>query len=144
MILENPRILQGDSVLPPMQPATNGRHGSPIGDQADGKIMQKSKAKKKAGDRFAVLNAFVDFTAAGLDRGELVVWLVLYRDARDGVAQVSQVSIARRAGMSDRAVRNALGRLIGKGLVKIVRQGRIGKGASSYRIRPLPPETPRK
>ena len=136
--MSEPRILPGCTVLPPMQPATNGRHGSPIGDQADGK--QKTKAKKKTGDRFAVLNAFIDFTLGELDRGEIVVWLILFRDTRDGLAQVSQVSIARRAGMTVRGVQKALGRLIDKGLVKIVRQGRVGKGASSYRIRPLPPD----
>lgn len=135
--MSGPPILQGCDVLPPMAPATNGKAGSTLDAKTKGK--GGGAAKRTAGDRFAVLNAFVDFTLAELDRGEIAVWLTLYRDARDGVAQVSQVSIARRAGISERAVRKALGRLKAKGLVKIVRQGRIGKGASIYRIRPLPP-----
>ena len=128
------RALPGCSVLPPMPPATNGRHRP----AALTKIT--NKAKGKAGERFRVLNAFIDFTLSDLDRGEAVVWLILFRDTRDGVATTSQKSIARRAGISDRAVRKALGRLNDKGLVKIVRRGRIGAGASTYRIRALPPD----
>jgi hypothetical protein len=140
MTMNEPRILPGCTVLPPMKPATNGRHGPTIGEPADSKSGDKNKAKKKTGDRFAVLNAFIDFTAGELDRGELTTWLILFRDTRDGVAKTSQGDIARRAGMSARGVRKAIGKLIGKGLVKIVVQGRIGKGPSTYRIRPLPPD----
>jgi len=132
-----PRILPGCTTLPPMTPRPPIE---PSDDHAECKAIKASKAKGKAGDRFRLLNAFVDFTLADLDRGELAVWLVLYRDSRDGVAQVSQVAIARRIGITDRAVRKAIGRLADKGLVKVVRQGRIGKGASAYRIRAIPPE----
>jgi hypothetical protein len=140
MTFENPRILPGCATLPPMKPATNGGAGSPIGAATDSKAGDKSKAKKKSGNRFATLNTFIDFSMGDLDRGEIVVWLILYRDTRDGVAATSQGSIAKRAGMTTRGVQKALGRLIDKGLVKIVVQGRIGKGASSYRIRALPPD----
>lgn len=137
-MVNEPRILPGCAVLPPMKPATNGKASSTNGDQTDGKA--KSQAKRKSGDRFAVLNAFVDFTMGDLDRGEIAVWMILFRDTRDGTAATSQVDIARRAGMTVRGVQKALAKLIDKGLAKIVRQGRIGKGASSYRIRPLPPD----
>lgn len=134
--MSGPRILQGDSVLPPMQPATNGRHGSPIGDQADGK--QKSKAKKKAGDRFAVLNAFVDFTAGSLPRAELLVWFALFRDTKpDGLARTSQADLARRAGLSARTVVRAIASLVRRGLLKIAYQGGLRRGVSSYRVLPL-------
>src|SRR5690348_14547199 len=122
------RVLPGCSVLAP-QPVTNRRHRP----AASTKIT--SKVKGKAGERFRVLNAFIDFTLGDLNRGEIVCWLILFRDTRDGVATTSQTSIARRAGISDRAVRKALGRLVKKGLVQIVKQGRIGAGPSTYRIR---------
>ncbi|MGH7192267.1 MAG: hypothetical protein ACREJM_01895 [Candidatus Saccharimonadales bacterium] len=134
------RILPGCTTLPPMKPATNGRHAPTTGAANDGKTGGKSNAKRKTGDRFAVLNAFIDFTMGELDRGEIAVWLTLFRDTRDGVAQVSQVSIARRAGMGRRGVQKVLAKLVNKGLVKIVLKGRMGKGASRYRIRSIPPE----
>lgn len=135
--MSGPAILQGCDVLPPIEPATNGRRST-----ADATATGRgdSKAKRKAGDRFAVLNNFVDFTLGALDRTETAVWLILYRDARDGVAKTSQAELARRAGVCARTVRRALQRLETKGLVKVVRRGRIGAGASSYRIRALPPE----
>jgi hypothetical protein len=72
----------------------------------------KAKGKPAGGktrDRFAVLNAFVDFTLAELTRNEIAVWLVLYRDTKpDGTARTSQADLARRAGTSDRSIRRAL------------------------------------
>lgn len=120
--MSGPQILQGCDVLPPIEPATNNYTTT-----TDATAGGNGKAKRKTGDRFAMLNAFVDFTLGELDRGEIAVWLILYRDARDGVAQVSQASIARRAGMTVSGVQKALAKLASKGLAKIVRQGRIGK-----------------
>ena len=94
-------------------------------------------AKRKTGERFGVLNAFVDFTAGSLARGELLVWLVLFRDARDGIARTSQADIARRAGMSDRTVRRTLKRLESRGLLQTVYRGGINRGLSRYRVLPL-------
>ena len=132
--MSEPRILPGCTVLPPMKPATNGRH-VPTGDQ-DGKA--KSKAKRKSGDRFAVLNAFVDFTAASLPRAELLVWFTLFRDTKpDGLARTSQIDLARRAGLSARTVVRAIASLVRRGLLKIVHRGGLRRGVSSYRVLPL-------
>lgn len=136
--MTDPRILPGCTVLPPMKPASSGRHGSPIGDQADGKTDRKSKAKRKAGDRFAVLNAFIDFTMGELDRAEMAVWFALYRDTKpDGLARTSQADLARRAGTTDRTVRRAIADLERRGLLRTVYQGGLWKGVSSYRVSPL-------
>jgi hypothetical protein len=98
-------------------------------------------ARRKAADRFAVLNAFVDFTLAGLTRNEMAVWLMLYRDTKpDGTARTSQADMARRVGTSDRTVRRALDGLKRRGLLKVTYRGGIGRGASVYRVRPLPPD----
>jgi DNA-binding MarR family transcriptional regulator len=87
-----------------------------------------------------MLNAFVDFTVAGLTRNEIAAWLVLYRDTKpDGTARTSQADIARRVGTSDRTIRRALDRLKQRGLLKLTYRGGIGRGASAYRVRPLPP-----
>ena len=41
-------------------------------------IRPKQKpSRRRTGNRFALLNAFVDFTLAGLTRNQIAVWLVL-------------------------------------------------------------------
>jgi len=138
-----PSILPGCTVLPPMDPPT-GRPPAPAGHQGDRSKAKHPKdtppARRKTAGRFAVLNAFVDFTLAGLNRNEIAVWLVLYRDTKDGTARTGQADIARRAGISPRSVRRGIEGLREKGLVKRTYQGGIGRGASAYRIHPLPPD----
>jgi predicted DNA-binding transcriptional regulator len=104
---------------------------------------EKAKGKaggRRAGERFATLNAFVDFTLAELPRNEIAVWLILYRDTKNGTARTSQADLGRRAGVSDRTVRRAIDRLRRRGLLKVTYRGGIGRGASTYRVRPLIPE----
>ena len=138
---------------PPLLPATartgtKGEGPSPNG--TDGRRGQRpgrgggargTVVRRTTGDRFAVLNAFVDCTLAGLTRNEIAVWLVLYRDTKpDGTARTGQTDIARRAGISARSVRRGIEGLLRKELAKRVYQGGIGRGASAYRIRPLLPD----
>jgi hypothetical protein len=98
--------------------------------------------RKRTGGRFAEINGFIDCTLANLTRSEIAVWLVLFRDtkASQGIAPTGQADIARRAGITPRGVRKALSGLIDKGLVRIVRQGRIGVGPSAYRVRGVNPD----
>lgn len=126
MITTTAPILPGCTVLPPM-------------DEPERQPVEppKPKPKRKAANRFAVLNAFVDVTAAELSRSEIMVWLVLYRDTKDGKARTSQTDIARRGGMSVRAVKQATKRLIHLGLLSVVRRGGLRQGPSSYRVYPL-------
>ncbi len=132
-----PPILEGCAVLSPMR----RRNGSPCRHQGDtSKAKGKPSRRRNTADRFAVLNAFVDFTAGALSRNEILVWLVLYRDTRNDTARTSQADLARRAGISDRSVRRALKGLQGRRLLKVTYRGGIGRGASAYRIYPLPPE----
>jgi hypothetical protein len=55
--------------------------------------LEKAKgkpARRRTGDRFAVVNAFLDFSAGGLSRAAALTWLVLWRDTKpDGTAQTS-------------------------------------------------------
>jgi hypothetical protein len=107
----------------------SGRHRSP---------GTGSKPKGKTGERFAVLNSFVDFALAGLNRREIAVWLVLYRDTREGTARTSYDDLARRAGLARRNVGRALRRLELLGLLQVVHRGGLGRGPSRYRVRGLP------
>jgi hypothetical protein len=86
------------------------------------------------GDRFRMLNAFIDFEMGSRPRSQVTVWLVLFRDSRDGIARTSQREIARRAGLSIRGVQKALARLRADGLVEVARRGGLAAGPSSYRV----------
>ncbi|RIK67093.1 MAG: hypothetical protein DCC65_07685 [Planctomycetota bacterium] len=52
----------------------------------------------------------------------------------DGIARTGPGDIARRIGADPRTVRRALRQLEGRGLVDIVRRGRLGGGPSAYRV----------
>lgn len=104
-------------------------------------IPRPAKPKRSArSQRFAVLNAFVDFgiASANLTPAEALVWLVLFRDtkAATGTACTGQADIARRANLSRRGVQVALDKLTAKGLVQLVRRGRLNGGPSTYRVHP--------
>ena len=104
--MTNPRIIPVGEEPPPMDgpaPSSNGRQRHQSGDRGN--------AKGKAGERFGVLNTFVDFSLANLHRAEIATWLVLYRDTREGTARTAMADIARRAGCSSRQVVRAVQRL---------------------------------
>ena len=99
----------------------------------------KLTGKKKVGrsERFAVLNAFTDFSMAKLTGAEAKVWLILFRDTKGtGTARTGQADIARRAGIDERTVRRALVKLERKGLVQVVKRGKLNVGPSTYRVHP--------
>lgn len=100
----------------------------------------KAPRRRGSSERFAQLNAFVDFGIADaqLTPAEAIVWLVLFRDTKaSGTARTSQADIARRAGLDVRTVRRALASLEAKGLVQVVRRGRLSAGPSVYRAHPI-------
>ena len=123
-------MLDGCAVLPPMERAEPRRTTA-----VQPKVKQKSN-NRKTGNRFAILNAFVDATAAKLSRSEVLVWLVLYRDTRNGIAKTSQADIARRAGITDRTVRRAIDKLERRGLLVLIHRGGLNSGPSKYRVSP--------
>jgi hypothetical protein len=98
----------------------------------------RAVAKPKVGNRFAVLNAFVDVTMQTLTRAEITVWMLLFRDTKqDGLARTAQTDLARRAGLNTRSVERAVRSLERCGLLKVVHRGGLRKGPSSCRISPL-------
>lgn len=126
-----PPILEGCNVLAPLDPP--GRiSNTPPRAERNGRNRNAG-----TGERFKVFNGFVDFTLARLFGSEVRVWLVLYRDTREGIARTSQADIARRAGVSPRSVGRAIVRLQRLGLVEIGQRGGLNLGPSSYRVRPL-------
>ncbi|QDV64613.1 helix-turn-helix domain-containing protein [Crateriforma conspicua] len=97
----------------------------------------KTKPKRQTADRFRVLNAFVDFTASELRRSELLVWLALYRDTREGIATVSQRAIAGRCGIDRKTVERSVASLVARGLLVVVNTGGFRQGSASYRVLPM-------
>ena len=98
----------------------------------------KPNRRTGKGERFAVLNAFVDTALAELTGAEAKVWLILFRDtkAATGTARTGQSDIARRAGINARNVRRVLVALEAKGMLRVVRRGRLNGGPSCYRVHP--------
>lgn len=125
----NSRILKGCEVLPPYELST-----SPILP-----TTAPSPRTGNATGRFGEFNGFVDFTIRQLSGNEIKVWLTLFRDTRNGTAQTSLKSIAERAGVCVKTVQRMMERLKKKGLVRVVRTGSLGHGASSYRVQNLTP-----
>jgi hypothetical protein len=101
-------------------------------------LIEKPKGRSGRGERFAALNAFADLTLSSLTGAEVKVWLVLFRDLKraTGTARTGQADIARRAGLSRRGVQVALDKLQAKGLVRVVRRGRLDAGPSAYSLHP--------
>jgi hypothetical protein len=125
-------------------PATPSAGGTPPPDTPKGK-PSRDKARKGApgkartAGRFRTINAFADFTLRGLDRAEIAVWLLLWRDTRpDGLARTSQADLARRAGVNQRTARRAVGSLCRAKLLTRAYQGGLNRGLSVYRVHPLP------
>ena len=108
-------------------------NGSTPAHRSNGKA--KGKPARRNGDRFAVLNAFVDFTMRGLTRAEVSVWLALFRDTKpDGLARTGQTDLARRAGVNCKTVKRAVAALLKAGLLTVVYRGSLRRGPSTYRV----------
>ncbi len=99
---------------------------------------RRKTTKRASRLRFELLNAFVDSGMAELSRGELAVWLTLYRDTkRDGTARTSLSDIARRGGMDRQTASRAVGRLARRKMLQVLRRGGLKDGPSSYRVFPF-------
>ena len=85
--------------------------------------------------RFRMLNDFVDGRLDGLTRAEVKVWLVLYRDTRNGSARTAQEDIARRSGLTARSVRTAIRKLEKGGLLVVKYRGGLNTGVSIYQVK---------
>ncbi len=124
-----PQTLRGCSVMPPME-SVEPRQAS----MAKGNKNDKSNG---TADRFGTINQFVDFTLGSLTRNEAAVWLILWRDTKNGTARTAQTDIARRANVARRTVIRIIGTLEGKGLLQTVHQGGLNRGMNVYRVLPL-------
>lgn len=105
-------------------------------DQAE--TMAKKRASKKStgkGDRWPMLNNVVDLAMRDLTAAEIKVWLVLFRDVRNGLARTSMADIARRAGLEPRSAKRAMRSLEARRLVRIVAHGTIDGKPNAYQLK---------
>jgi hypothetical protein len=122
---------KGNSLIVPVGEELPAAEPGPAAPPKTGARRKKGRALR----RFHQINQFCDETLQGLGRVELAVWLLLWRDTKpNGLARVSQMDLARRAGCTDRSVRRALATLESRGLVKTVHQGGIPRRLSTYRV----------
>jgi hypothetical protein len=139
----SPKPKPGLTCLPKMQPTPSAAKATKAAKDCHAGVTKQTTGKDKqpkqkaASDRFKVLNAFVDCSLSALSRSEIAVWLILYRDTRDGSVRESQANIARRAGTSVRGVNDAITKLTSAGLLTVVFRGGINRGPSRYRVNPL-------
>jgi len=103
--------------------------------EADPQTRPRIASTGKGGDRWSMLNTFVDAVMRGAGDAELRVWLVLYRDARGSLAQAGMTDIARRAGLSRRGVVKAINALKARGLLEVTVRGTINGRPNTYRLK---------
>lgn len=120
-------------------------HGGRLVD-ADGATVREivprasSRAKPSRADtsRWRTLNTFVDVIARHLSPVEIAVWMVLFRDCRDGTATASNRDLCHRTGCSLRAVTAAMKRLRAAGLLEVVKLSRHRGEPSTYTLNSTP------
>ena len=140
-MLTEPQPIPVGKEPPPLRRPPSCSGSTSTRHQGHQKEAKGKTARRKTGDRFAVLNAFLDFTAAGLSRAAALTWLVLWRDTKpDGTAKTSIADVARRIGANPSTVKRAVAALVKADLLTVIYRGSLRRGPSAYRVRPLPRE----
>ncbi len=128
--------LEGVSVLPAMNERQKVSEIPTTNNQLNGR---SPKAPIRSGQRFEMLNNFVDVTMRGLTPRQRAVWMCLYRDSRDGIAKTAQTYIAERCGLQRPTVSTTIGELEDLGLVETIHRGGLNRGISNYRVHAMIP-----
>lgn len=102
------------------------------------KAARAAATTSDTGNRFGIINGFVDVSMHRLHGTAVKVWLVLWRDTRNGTARAGLGDIARRAGVNARSARRAVQTLTAAGVLRLVRRGGIGRGPNVYTVIGLP------
>jgi hypothetical protein len=128
----DPRILPGATVLPPMEPTSRPTKSN----NAD-----KPKRNRDARNRFATLNAFADYGARHVGTTAQACWWIIFRETKpDGMARIAHRRIAECIGTSRHTVLRALATLEKNGLLIVVKRGDFSGASSIYRLRAMPPD----
>lgn len=123
--------LNGTSVMPPMSTPQTVPEKPTTQDRTNGR---RRSTPKGSGQRFKILNQFVDETMQQLTPRQVAVWLCLFRDSRNGTATAAQAYIAQRCGLQRPTVSTTIGELEALGLVVTIHRGGLNRGLSRYRV----------
>jgi hypothetical protein len=105
------------------------------------KAATSGKADGSRGDaaaRFVTLNTFVDQVMRRLSPVESLVWIVAFRDCRNGQSSTSSTDLATRTGCGLRTVKAAVQSLCKAGLMTPVTLSRHKGQASIYAVTTQP------
>lgn len=90
--------------------------------QSTSDIVKKRRRLKYA-KRWALFNRLIELDQRSLKDAEFRVLITLFRHQRNGVADISQVELARQVGKTRESVSRAIQELVKKGLVVVVYHG---------------------
>jgi hypothetical protein len=110
----------------------------PAATPANGTAAASKKRHATNGDRWAMLNAFVDVIAPRLTLVERAVWLVMFRHTRGGTCDTSERAIATQARIDKASAGKALRRLVELGLAWPVFKSNSKGTSSRYGLHPRP------
>lgn len=79
-------------------------------------------------------NAFVDELVGGIPPVQALIWAVLYRHAVDGVVTRANTTLVEDVSVSESTVKRAIKGLKRAGLLRVVRQGGMHVGATTFRL----------
>jgi len=112
--------------------------GKPSSEKGSRKSTSSSRPDAGDASRWRTINTFVDLIARHMSPVEIAVWIVLFRDCRDGTVKASQRNLASRSGASERSVVRAMRRLRDTGLVEVVKASKSKGEASIYHLEARP------
>lgn len=131
-VLDTGEVIDADTCDVLARVAVEAGKGTP------GKAPRAAATTSETGNRFGIINGFVDVSMHRLHGTAVKVWLVLWRDTRNGTARAGLGDIARRAGVNVRSARRAIHSLAAAGVLRVVRRGGIGRGPNVYTVSGLP------
>lgn len=108
-----------------------------------GRKPKQNGHKPANSPRWQLLNSFVDFGQRQIPSRAVRVWLAMFRKAnRNGVVQIGVEEMAKKAGVEDRTIFNALRDLEDAKFIHQTSRGNRNKGVSRFQLLPIPTCTP--
>ena len=126
--------LNGVAVMPPLKARQPPSDATEKANRKNGTKRSAGSTPKRSGQRFKMLNDFVDISMQDMTPRQIAVWLCLFRDSRAGVATAAQAYIAKRCGLKRPTVSTTISELEALGLVTTLHRGGINRGLSRYRV----------
>ena len=123
-------------------------YGPECDDSGDSQWTQAAPVQPGEPNRLVkkikLFNRFVDETLKGLEHSTALLWVVLYREARNGIAEISHGQLAKIMGVSGRTICRHIDVLIANKLLRKLKTGGYGRGCNKYQlgITSLPKDNP--